>query len=288
MSVGVDAGKTVLLNNSSLDEELGYIELYRSFIDQVKNLEAINVEKEKELKELREMMLKTQAPVILTEGKTDSSLLKLAMQKLSIHQFDDWTIKPVCSGKTQNNNALLGYLTDLRDNTPGTTIVIGMFDRDTELFVNSDGGRKIDIRSEEYVKLADNIYAFAIPVPHERPEIDQISIEHYFTDSEIKTEADGKRLFLGNEFFETGVYKGDEELYYKAARNVAGTIKIIEHESNKYVTKSDGTGDYSISKSKFVELIEGDVGAFKDISFLEFQKIFDVLQKILNDSRANN
>ena len=71
----------------------------------------------------------------------------------------------------------------------------------------------------------------AIPVPHGRQETDQISIEHYFTDTEIKTEYNGKRLFMGNEFYPTGVFIGDEELYYKGATTVAGTIKIIEHES---------------------------------------------------------
>ena len=67
---------------------------------------------------------------------------------------------------------------------------------------------KDDIRNYEYHRFANRIYAFALPVPHNRAETDQISIEHYFTDNEIKTEIDGKRLFLGNEFYPTGVYMG--------------------------------------------------------------------------------
>ena len=83
-----------------------------------------------------------------------------------------------------------------------------------------------------------------------RKAVYQISIEHYFTDEEIKTELEGKRLFIGNEFYKTGVCKSNRSLYYKSGARVADTIKIIEHESNNYVMNADGTGDYSISKSK--------------------------------------
>lgn len=134
------------------------------------------------------------------------------------------------------------------------------------------------------MKISDKIYAFAIPVPHEREELDQISIEHYFTDREIKTEYEGKRLFMGCEFYSTGVFKGDAELFYKAAANVADTIKIIEHETKRYVTKVDGSGDYSISKARFVECIESGQEGFTDFSFEEFSKIFDILTRIKNDS----
>ena len=163
--------------------------------------------------------------------------------------------------------------------------VIGMFDRDTDICVDING-TKTDIRTKEFVKLADKLYAFAIPVPHGRQETNQISIEHYFTDTEIKTEYNGKRLFMGNEFYPTGVFIGDEELYYKGATTVAGTIKIIEHESKKYVTKVDGTGDYSISKAFFVQYIEEGLNGFDHFSFAEFSKIFDTLKKIADDYEA--
>ena len=130
------------------------------------------------------------------------------------------------------------------------------------------------------------IYCFAIPVPHNRTEVDQISIEHYFTDSEIRTEKEGKRLFLGNEFYSTGVFKGDEELNYKGASNVWNTIKIIEHETRSFVTKADGSGDYSLSKAAFVQCIENNEQDFSSISFNEFAKIFNVIEKIIADYNA--
>lgn len=115
-----------------------------------------------------------------------------------------------------------------------------------------------------------------------------ISIEHYFSDSEIKTPIDNKRLFLANEFYRTGVNKQDSTLYYKSNPAFFDTIKIIEHETNNYVTNINGTGDYSISKARFVECIENNVENFKEISFGEFVKIFNIIDKIYSDYSNNN
>lgn len=163
-------------------------------------------------------------------------------------------------------------------------VIIGMFDRDTPLLTEINGSR-VDIRNEKFVKIGKNIFAFSIPVPHARAESDQISIEHYFTDKEIKTELEGKRLFIGNEFYKTGVCKSNRSLYYKSGAKVADTIKIIEHESNNYVMNADGTGDYSISKSAFVNAICEEKDSFKGFSFDEFQKIFDVINSIVSSSK---
>lgn len=286
--IGNSGGKTVTLDDKRpLDEELGYIELYKDFITQIKNLQYCQMEKDRELAELKEYLKDLPVPIVLTEGKTDAELLKIAIQKLGLTEFADYEIKPIVSGKTSNNEALLKYLQNIRDNMSVIAPVIGMFDRDTTIKVRLSDDSEVDIRDNEYVKLGKNIYAFAIPIPHERQEKDNVSIEHYFTDDEIKTECDGKRLFMGNEFYSTGVHRDGQDLFYKAAVTVAGTIKIIEHESNKYVTKLDGTGDFSLSKAMFVRAIAEEKEGFKKISFLEFRKIFDVLQEIANDSKSS-
>ena len=129
-------------------------------------------------------------------------------------------------------------------------------------------------------------YAFAIPVPHDRTEVDNISIEHYFTDSEIKTSVNGKRLFMGNEFYTTGAYKGNDDYYYPGhISKVIDTIKIIEHETNRYVTDKTGREDYSISKAYFVDNVCDGNGDFANISFEEFRKIFTIIQEICEDAQ---
>ncbi|QTE71590.1 AAA family ATPase [Clostridiales bacterium FE2011] len=280
--IGCQDGRTALLDkNTGLDEELGYIELYKHFIDKVRELEDENEIKDAEIEGLRRKLVNITVPTILTEGKTDADLLKIAIQKLGKTSFANWNIQPIACDKTSNNDVLLRYLRELRDNKQHTSPIIGMFDRDTKLLSQS-GDEQSDIRLKEYEKFIDNVYAFAIPVPHNRREKDQISIEHYFTDNEIKLELDGKRLFIGNEFHKTGIHI-EKPYHYKDGAKVAKTIKIIEHESNAYVTNLDGTGDYSISKARFVDAIKEDREGFKDISFAEFEKIFSVLEKISQD-----
>ena len=175
--VGNDDGKTVIINDEkSLAEELGYIELYKEFVDQVKALQTSVVQKEQEIQVIQEALQKLKVPLVLTEGKTDAALIKLAIKKLTLEGYDDWEIKPILVGTTANNEVLLKYLLELRDNMHPAMPIIGMFDRDAKISVRIDGN-DTDIRDEEFVRIADNIYAFAIPVPHGRPEIDQISIE---------------------------------------------------------------------------------------------------------------
>lgn len=281
-------GRTDLLkDNRAIEEELGYIELYRGFIEQVRDLVAESKKKEEEIIELKEEIKKSTVPILLTEGKTDSMLLKLAIKKLGLWDYGSWDIRPIkCKDSFAGNTALLDYLIELQNNMQLSTLVIGMFDRDVPIEINQDGN-KVDIRDKRFVKLAEKLYAFAIPVPYKRAEANQISIEHYFTDKEIKTEINGKRLFMGSEFYETGVLKKDKELFYKAGKKVANTIKIIEHETNCYVTRADATGDYSISKTHFVQAIEEGIEGFKDFSFDEFRKIFDVLSSIATDLVQN-
>lgn len=275
-------GRTELMkNNVALDEELGYIELYKDFIHRVKELQREQEEKDLQIRKLHEEIRKISTPLILTEGKTDAQLLKIAIEKLNLNQFRNYRIHPIISGENRNNTALKRHLEELRDNMQPSCPIIGMFDRDTDIAFQCDE-KTLDLRKEKYIKLKNNIYAFAIPVPHNRAECNEISIEHYFTDKELRTECNGKRLFLGNEFYSTGVYKGDEDFFYKGSNKTTDTIKIIEHETRAFVTRGNGTGDYSISKARFVQCIEEGRDGFKNISFDEFRLIFDIIDEIVS------
>lgn len=280
-------GKTSLGHSyMSLEEELGYIELYRKFIERVKELEIQEAELSSRAEDLNNQIAQMTTPLILTEGKTDSQLIKTALTRLKLEQFSNYEIQPIQSCGTSNNTTLLRYLQDLSNNSHPANLVIGIFDRDTKLEITING-QNIDIRNEPYVRIAHNIYAFALPIPHSRPQGDQISIEHYFTDDEICTEYEGKRLFLGNEFYDTGCIISDADRYFKGARNVAGTIKIIEHSQKEYVTKRDGTCNFSLSKGIFANLVEQGSAPFDTFSFEEFQKIFMIIDQITTDNCSN-
>ncbi len=168
----------------------------------------------------------------------------------------------------------------------------GIFDRDaiTPIEFLDEYGNKVKLVDQEYVKLAKHIYAFALPVPHDRPETDQISIEHYFTDDEIMTETeDHLRLFMVNEFYPSGNHIDDaKDLNYKNASRYHGTIRIIEHEQNAFVTDRKGNGNFSLSKQRFDEAVRDDKPGFNNFDFAEFNKIFNVIRKIIAKDQLDN
>lgn len=277
-----DSKTQIETNVDSIDEELGVTKIYEKFADDLNELQKKHDNQNQIINELKQQLSEITTPIIFTEGKTDADLLKLAIKKLSLNKFNNWKIQPIKVGNTQNNTELIKFLNSIKTNLDLNQLVIGMFDRDCKIEFDS-----VDIRTKKFHKIADKIYAFSIPIPHNRVEENEISIEHYFTDKEIKTEKNGKRLFLGNEFQTTGVYKGDEELYYRGAESICSSIKIIEHESKRFVTKYDGSGDYSISKAAFVKCIKNDECEFKNISFNEFSKIFDIINLIEEDAEGD-
>ncbi len=60
-----------------------------------------------------------------------------------------------------------------------------------------------------------------------------VLIEHYFTNDEIKrSNEQGQRLFLGNEFNKVGNHNSEDYNYHYIGK-LYNTIKIIERETDK-------------------------------------------------------
>ena len=113
-----------------------------------------------------------------------------------------------------------------------------------------------------------------------------VLIEHYFTNDEIKrSNEQGQRLFLGNEFNKVGNHNSEDYNYHYIGK-LYNTIKIIERETGKNVTDKNGNGDYGLSKKHFAETICNKRPNFNDFSFSEFNKIFDVIREIIKDMQV--
>lgn len=272
------------INDVELFEEMKKArELFNSGIEkqkeQISNLKS-------ELDRLKEL---TTQVVVYTEGETDKILLEKALNKLEINDLQI-TITPASSGIGNNSDSAIKAILQTIQNNPSVSdkTVIGMFDRDSKTSLNDISNKKIELNKEKFIKLCDKLYAFSIPVPHNRSEEDQISIEHYFTDDEIKTpNKKGQRLFLGNEFYKNGnCINESEDFNFINARKYHGSIKIIEHEQNSFVTDKKGDGDYSLSKQRFAEAVRDDIKGFDSFDFSEFNKIFDVIRSIITDSQV--
>jgi len=154
--------------------------------------------------------------LVITEGATDWKLMKTAIAVLKekteyadLFNGLDFTFleyEPMNSTDPSPNKLEMGNitLTDLCENyakIPQDATYIFIADCDVDVTNKKLGAAK----GELYKKWTEKVYSFTIPVPQSRLSTPKISIEHLFSDPEIKTEIpcdDGitRRLYMGNEF----------------------------------------------------------------------------------------
>jgi RNA-directed DNA polymerase len=138
-------------------------------------------------------------PLVITEGKTDWKHIKAALTELksasllpnlflNFHEYENEAkagapeILRECENRARRPNNFM------------PTIYI--FDRDIrEVVKNAMDGDK------SYKSWGNNVFSFVIPLPQHREQTPEISIEFYYRDNEItRTDRNGRRLFLSNEF----------------------------------------------------------------------------------------
>lgn len=137
-----------------------------------------------------------------------------------------------------------------------------------------------------------NVYSFTIPIPESRSSTPNISIEHLFSDSEIKTEVIGKdnvarRLFMGNEFDSRGLSLPLQLHCRKTNACGPDKINIIDGTSEARVTKIDGSDDatnYALPKMDFARYVSENPEKF---NFDNFMGIFKTIKAIIEDRAAS-
>lgn len=215
-------------------------------------------------KNSHELLKDIQVPYIITEGKTDILHLKKAKEKLNIATPLNFVDNMTFTG----DQSLIQYvcknnLATLVSDRP----IICIFDRDNQKILDLH-------RNQKYRKWGKNVFSFCIPVPQHRKDYKHISIEFYYSDTELSTQIEGKRILWSNEIeknSEDGVTcytlipaKQDEEL----------NKRIFD----KNIEKNNLPG---ISKSIFANLIYNDAPRFAGFNFAEFQEIFNVIEYII-------
>lgn len=273
---------------AEINDKIGIMPLITPYLNKItRELEAKEKEKKEKLRVLQEeieaIKVASKKIYLFTEGETDALLLNKAKEKLGIIDLDIEISAVNSNINKKGNEAIEALLSTLRCNSINNNIVIGMFDRDVRQTIQDCNDVKYQLNDIKFAKISNNIAAFAIPVPHNRSETNQISIEHYFTNDEIRrSNEQGQRLFLGNEFNRVGNHNSEDYNYHRIDQ-LYNTIKIIEHETNKFVTDKNGEGDYSLSKRRFAEAVYNERPNFNDFNFSEFNKIFDVIREIIKD-----
>lgn len=226
-------------------------------------------------KELEEYIGQEERPLIITEGFTDIKHLKKAKEKLGFDDMDiDFYEVPKDFGDSQLKT-LLDNISKIKQHR----IVIGIFDRDSPDYL-----KYVDAERSQYKSFGDsNVYAFAIPMISQEVYGAQISIEHCYKLSNLqKEDSNGRRLFIGSEFYESGNSKDG---------NVQTKISNIKHKVNVngviddkvfYRDDLEQRSSIALSKGAFADLVESNDEFTDDFDFSGFAPIFAIIRTIVS------
>ena len=228
--------------------------------------------------DLLEKLRSDTKPIVITEGKTDWKHIKAAMKKLGIIDLDiDFYEYEDIIGDEALLQLLKGYARIKQSRK-----IIGIFDRD-----NISHLKCPELGNQEYVSFKNNVYGFSIPLVNTNEYGNEISIEHYYKKADLtKEDANGRRLFLGSEFFPSGVSR-DRKLHtrYKGIDKKVTTNGVIDEKVYNISIDPEEKHSIALSKNDYAELILSEDEFTDGIDFSEFQKIFNVIKKILSDDK---
>ena len=143
-----------------------------------------------------------------------------------------------------------------------------------------------ELESLEYLSIKNEVYAFAIPMVNTEEYGERISIEHYYKREDLTREdSNGRRIFLGDEFFDTGL--GKDSNYYTRCKGFDKKIKVngvIDEKVYDKNTDLEGKKSIALSKNDFAELILNNEEFTKNIDFSAFEKIIEIIKKIVKDN----
>lgn len=232
--------------------------------------------------------------MIMTEGKTDWKILKAALRYFqSCGRYLNLDVNFV---EQEKNDIGGGYsvLQKVRDYNAlfhNEKVRIFIFDADVEQVNREHEGNE-----NGYKSCGNNVYSFVLPVPESRKETPLISIENYFSDSDIKTmDENGRRLFIKAEFGENGRLKNDREIITSKVKENQPDNLIIDEKvfrskdldtTRENVVKKAKLNGYSciaLSKNSFAENILNGKGKFANVDFKNFTLVFDVIESIFKE-----
>ena len=237
-------------------------------------------------------------PLIITEGSTDWKHIKTAFAVLSKDsqyndlftdlEFEFLEYEPKNSNtdglKLEMGDVALCSLCENAAKLPHTRKYI--FVADCDVKTTND---KLGNKGKEYKYWGNNTYSLILPIPQNRQNTPGICIEHYYSDTEIKTEVDfggvKRRLYIGNEFNTAG--HNMPLGVYCEKKNSCGpeSIAIIEGTSKERVfsfNDNERSINLALPKMKFAEYVSQHPNEFSFSNFIEFFKILK--QIILEES----
>lgn len=214
-------------------------------------------------------------PLIITEGKTDSKHIKNAMKKLGTVGFDvDFFEIGVQDWGDSKLEGMLESLAKLNNQRK----IIGIFDRDNDRYVER---ASTDGKDYKCIRDGSNVYMFCIPLVNDAEYGQSISIEHYYHREDLLKENDEhRRLFLGEEFYETGNSK--DGAFQTKIKNIQHKVKVNGIIDDKVFRNGDlqHLNSVAMSKDTFAELVCGDTDYAVGFDLSAFERIIEIIRKI--------
>lgn len=219
-------------------------------------------------------------PVVRAEGKTDWMHLTTALKALqSKGKFLDLDLNFYRTHDAYFNgdSTMLAFCKQVEKKKlrPYKNLVICVFDRDG--IANGEHSRE-NIRN-----WGSNVVSLLLPKTGSN---DRISIEHLYSDSDLKRTIDGRRLYLLSEFDQTsGRHKSEPHIVYtKSTERKNGDPKIID--SNVLDTRTKQS--IALSKNRFASAIKQQKHGFEDVDFDGFEPLFIEIEAAVKQFSAIN
>ena len=250
--------------------------VYRNIYKRIKLLDSeIRIPIPKEI-------IDSNTPIIFCEGKTDGMHLSSALSYFKHKgEFTDLDIYffQYKEDELINNDRLLRVCENRNLHKRKDRIEIYLFDRDVPKINN-----KVSESPLLYRNWGKKIYSMLLPVPPHR-SFDEICIEQYYTDDEIKTKTkNGWRIYLSSEFDQnTGNHLTETGIIYANTSYLKAPYpRILDYN----VLKISNGKNIALSKKVFVENISNGTGDFKNVSFENFRIVFQLFSQIIEDSKS--
>jgi RNA-directed DNA polymerase len=154
--------------------------------------------------------------------------------------------------------------------------MIFVFDRDKKEIRNKLQAMDKDGRG--FQTWGNNVYSFVLPLPAGRSDdTHAISIEFLYNDTDIiRATADGRRLYLSNEFSKKTGHHLSEDVHCCHMTWIAREhVSIID---NGVFSKTESV---ALSKTAFANAVAEKQVGFADCDHSGFKPVFDIIEKIL-------
>ena len=260
------------LDQGGLESEPESIDIYREVYDM---MVGDNANYKQLYDELQRQIAADARPLVITEGKTDTKHIKNAICKLNETEVD---VDFFEIGQQEWGDSQLERMLESLAKLNNQRKIIGIFDRDSEKYIRYASSEGSDFRC---LRERSNVYAFCIPLVNDDEYGGAISIEHYYHRADLlKENDDHRRLFLGDEFYESGNSK--DGLYQTKIKSIQHKIQVNGIIDEK-VFKSDDlqhSNSVAMSKDAFAELVRGETGFANTFDLSNFERIISVLKAI--------